>query len=645
MREQRLLLNRKPLLLQVLVDKVIIATQHLMNSDTLHIRNQIPRDFPPIHADEAKLEKIFYNLLSNAIKFTEVGFVAVTTDLFGETILVSVQDTGQGISPDRLATIFEAPKADGLIFRGGQGSHSGLSTAKQLVELHGGTIQVESEMGKGSHFSFELPLFQGVGAQFDFENKRLQFPEIRKSTAHAELLLDEPIIDSQQSQVPTGFTKSILVVDDEAVNLEVLRVCLTEHGYRVLLASSGNEASKILNETPVDLVLLDLMMPIMSGLDVCKTIRTRWDVVTLPVIFLSARIRLKEMEEGAFVGANDYITKPLHPPEVIARVRVQLSANEVIKNKQQENQELQNEIWAGQQIAVDQQKIHKRLLHLLDIAQEAIVCIDLKGEVLFYNKQAVQVFHYEKDHVMGHSCEKLFSVQDLFTKLQMHEKKASQDNACLEIKILQGNPRKVLANISRFRIENEELIAIFIPFKNDEIAINSNLENRELTPEVTLPEVPVAPVNTPLEQTQAFEQAISNVFQKMYFQNPLFQQQMPLTSPPMSPYIDIKKLTVDVMCQSLECWEMSTGKTKIELSEESKLWSVSMDQGCLKTRTLNKYLNIKSLPKNPRYRKVINTAHFVLQNCHNLGEKRESLKSALKLLSDCLAMVSQEQDN
>lgn len=282
----------------------------------LRLLNEIPADFPRVVADENRLVQILYNLLHNAIKFTFEGTISVSASLEGDRVIVTLTDTGIGIEEELIPTIFDQyvqganPEATG---EGGFGL--GLNISKELIELHGGQLDVESVVGEGTRFSFALPLAEG--------DENLKSQDITSSTQstveEAATLLDE---DQEKAYIRSQKDRSrILVVDDDPVNLQVIERILAGEHYEVTTVLSGEEALALLNDQEWDLIISDVMMPRMSGYVLATKIRERFTMMELPILLLTARSSSVDIQKGFLAGANDYVTKPIDTEEVRARVR------------------------------------------------------------------------------------------------------------------------------------------------------------------------------------------------------------------------------------------------------------------------------------------------------------------------------------
>ncbi|MCP5069136.1 MAG: response regulator, partial [bacterium] len=228
-------------------------------------------------------------------------------------------------------------QADASTQREHGGTGLGLAVSRQLVELHGGRLSVESTPGKGSVFSFTLPVAEATASEEATERKPAPaLIEVEESVASVEASSTNPLAE----RAPQTDRGTILIVDDESVVRQVLRHHLVPQGYRVLDASSGARALELLESEAIDLVLLDIMMPRMTGYEVCRTIREASSRDELPVIFLSAKDRQQDRVAGFDVGANDYLAKPIGRSELLARVDAHLELLRVYRRREEEVQEL-----------------------------------------------------------------------------------------------------------------------------------------------------------------------------------------------------------------------------------------------------------------------------------------------------------------
>ncbi|MBN2040178.1 MAG: response regulator [Spirochaetes bacterium] len=327
----KLNLNKKNIDFKHLAGVAVKFSESAFKYKNIRIINNIPDDSPGIFADPNRFLQIMHNLIENAIKYTNKGQILIYSRVLKNFVEITVQDTGLGISPERFEDIFKSfEQLDSSITRMYQGTGLGLSITKQLIELHGGEIHVESTPGIGSKFIFTMPVYS------DQDKSDKTNPESNTDSSYT----DEIVKLSSFSILGTGLTqphnekktdssadtshrngKYILVVDDEPVIQNVLKNILTLNGYRVDTAGDGNAAMEKLEtgELP-DLVILDIMLPGISGFDICRKIRENHPLYDLPILMCTAKTEITDMVTGMESGANDYLAKPFDKRELIARV-------------------------------------------------------------------------------------------------------------------------------------------------------------------------------------------------------------------------------------------------------------------------------------------------------------------------------------
>ncbi|NEP87582.1 MAG: response regulator [Okeania sp. SIO2C2] len=330
------------------VETVVNLNKFLVSKNQyLQLVNHISKDLPPVRADENRLQQILYNLIGNAIKFTESGKVEIWAELIGhnsrnphqqipvpeyfnqnieqsQQLTIAVSDTGIGIPADRLDRIFNSfEQAEGSTARKYGGTGLGLAVTKQLVELHGGHIWVESEVGVGSRFYFTLPISQESVAE----------TSIISTVNSIRYFVD--LVEKPQEITPlkTDIANSnfhILIVDDEAINIQVLSNYLKANNYQVTQALNGKEALAALDTNQnIDLILLDVMMPQISGYEVCAKIREKYPAQSLPILMLTAKNQVADLVMGFQFGANDYLTKPFAKDELLARIKTHIQLSKI----------------------------------------------------------------------------------------------------------------------------------------------------------------------------------------------------------------------------------------------------------------------------------------------------------------------------
>ena len=355
LRHHGIALDLRAVDLRPLVAVILALLRPLVASKNVELRNAVDPDLPPVLADENRLHQILHNLVGNAIKFTESGSVEVSAAVDNERVAVRVADTGIGISASDRDRIFQAfEQADASVEREYSGTGLGLAVSRQLVDLHGGELSVESTVGEGSTFTFSLPIAAEALVAKPSVAKTLVAEPLVVEPLAAETLVgpgpDQPKMEQPDFQAPSpppaetspttepqpstvaAGSARVLVVDDEPVNRQVLSNYLALEGFELTLAASGDEALRLLEEESFDLVLLDIMMPRRSGYEVCRKLREKHPIAELPVIFLTAKNQDSDVVTGMALGANDYLTKPISKDRLLARVRPHLDLLHVHRN-------------------------------------------------------------------------------------------------------------------------------------------------------------------------------------------------------------------------------------------------------------------------------------------------------------------------
>ncbi len=267
--------------------------------------------------DPNQMAKVLTNLLANAVRFCPAaGTVGVRVDSDDGSVRLEVENSGSEIPPEALPRIFDRfyQVEDSSVPRDGLGI--GLALSKELVELHGGTIGVDSGPERGAVFTVLLPAAEGSAAT-------APDPEL----APSPFVLDEgPVASRPEEALPTRSWASaadrttVLVVDDHAEVRELVRVHL-EPVFAILEAGDGNEALEEARRSLPDLVIADVMMPELDGYELCRRLRTDPELDCIPVILLTARATPAEAVEGLSHGADDYVAKPFDGAELLARAR------------------------------------------------------------------------------------------------------------------------------------------------------------------------------------------------------------------------------------------------------------------------------------------------------------------------------------
>ncbi|WP_410509619.1 response regulator [Methanosarcina hadiensis] len=281
-----------------------------------------------VFADRVRFKQIIYNLVSNSIKFTpNKGSIAVSAVKLEDTVRISVSDNGIGISKENQKLLFQPFKqVDANINRQYEGTGLGLALVKKFVNLHGGKVWVESEVGKGSTFSFELPLkygkTPGIISNHTDVSEKIVSPAAEKAVAEGNLkqethsrALTPKIIE------PSGVSwesELVMVVEDDDMARELLTITLLEAGYRVTAVSSGKEALLLARELKPSVITLDVMLPGISGWDVLKDLKHDTATSDIPILIISMN---DEKNCSILWGASDHLIKPVEKERLLSSLQ------------------------------------------------------------------------------------------------------------------------------------------------------------------------------------------------------------------------------------------------------------------------------------------------------------------------------------
>lgn len=303
-------------------------------------------------ADQEKISRIVFNLLSNALKYTPAGgeiFVSLKDE--GANLRLDVKDTGKGISQDEADKIFERFfQAKGAA----SGTGIGLALVKSFVELHHGEARVESEPGKGSDFIVVIPREQEGDSQVIHNDVDIVDNSANASASEGKNVVDESVLqyiddgDRSRGKVQQLVSENtnrptVLVIDDNTDIRQYERTLLQDE-YIVLEAADGKEGLSVAMKEVPDLVICDVMMPVMDGLEFTEQLKTNTATSHIPVIMLTAKNLEEHRAEGYEHGADSYITKPFHSKVLLARIENLLRQRQLLKNLYQGTKEAEKEI-------------------------------------------------------------------------------------------------------------------------------------------------------------------------------------------------------------------------------------------------------------------------------------------------------------
>jgi PAS domain S-box-containing protein len=283
-----------------MADEVLRQHQHACRVKALELTSHVDPELPALMMlDPLRVKQVLINLLGNAIKFTHHGSVHLEIRRIGQGVRFAVRDTGIGIAKENQASVFQAfTQADGSITRRFGGTGLGLSISYRLVELMGGMMGVVSDPGMGSEFFFLLPI------------------ELPRAPAASSA-----IVVPREIETPRAL--HILLAEDNPINQKLVVTLLAREGHRVTVVDNGEDAVRAVLHAHYDLVLMDLQMPGLSGLDAARRIRAEElerQSARMPIIALTANAFAQDREDCLAAGMDDHVAKPIRREELIAAI-------------------------------------------------------------------------------------------------------------------------------------------------------------------------------------------------------------------------------------------------------------------------------------------------------------------------------------
>jgi len=382
-----------------------------------------------------------------------------------------------------------------------------------------------------------------------------------------------------------------------------------------------------------DIFLLDIMMPGLNGCEVCQKVRETHSAASLPIIMFTAKNRLSDLVEGLKAGANDYLPKPFFKDELLARVKTQLKIKQAYETLK-ENMNLKKEIKRRKQTELDLRMMQLRLTKIMDTIDDAIIAVNANHEICFSNQRCEHLLGYDTKHLLGQPVLDLFPTgarED--TKNHMDEADQDiladnfQDNK--KVAVLQGNTGPVSCRLlfTTLDIAHEHLLVMIVQppeIESDKSAMDSSSALLFIE-ELNQSRKRIQSIENLMELSE-FAEPGQNLRQGLnLLANTLEQMEASLTG--ITDDAQKKRLGVKVMTLALEYWQKSTGLTKVDLAEQSGIWKVYVTHnGFERTQTLDKYLDIRQVPKKPRWKKILHTIDFVLLACDKPMPERECLE-------------------
>ncbi|WP_341280538.1 ATP-binding protein [Paenibacillus sp. FSL H8-0537] len=345
LREGRLVLKNSVFDMNGTIQATIDVLQHMKKEEEVRLINRVPSGEFYLFADENRFTQILVNLVGNALKFTDEGMVELRAEARGEAIAITISDTGAGMDADLQERLFHSESGMGdSVQMDNRPSGMGLQISKRLaVRMGGDLLLVESRLQRGTVFELVLPAAsadQGRGlAKFVPD---VELPEGQGILPIAPVAAGTTLAWEEEHKNKI----TLLLVDDEASNIKVLQECFPPDRYHTVTAYDGESALRLLQQhRDIAIVLLDVMMPGLSGYETCRRIREVYPIYSLPVLLLTVRHSPADIATGLDAGANDFLVKPFDARELYARVNTLLQLREAVKEAiQMESMFLQSQI-------------------------------------------------------------------------------------------------------------------------------------------------------------------------------------------------------------------------------------------------------------------------------------------------------------
>ena len=398
----------------------------------------------PVYLDRDMWEKVVLNLISNAFKFTFTGEISVSVHREGKTAELRVRDTGVGIPAEAIPKLFERfNRVPNTPSRTHEGSGIGLALVHELVRLHGGSVRVESSVGQGSTFVVSIPFGQdhlaseqmggsrslsstAMGAK-PFVEEALRWLPDSASEGDEIFSVHDELLPVPCPPLPQGAVRPRVLIADDNSDMRRYLVRLLSEQYEVEAVPDGQAALQIARERSPDLIVSDVMMPILDGFELLKALRADEQTRTIPVVLLSARAGEESRVEGIQAGADDYLIKPFSARELLARVsgrleiarlqrdreaQLRLSQSELEQRVQERTQELQN---ASEEL----RELSARILQAQDEERRRIAreLHDGAGQLLAALGMEASNLSAESDRLSSRGASSLSNIESLVVQM------------------------------------------------------------------------------------------------------------------------------------------------------------------------------------------------------------------------------------
>jgi two-component system sensor histidine kinase ChiS len=594
MRHNDLILNLQPLDIVQLTNSVLPNFVSSATKKGIVLKTDFSNNLPMVMADEDRLIQILFNIVDNAIKFTDSGSVTVAEKQIGNEMVIQIIDTGIGIDEKDCSRIFDAFEQSGsqqTDYRGGTGL--GLSITKKLVELHKGKISLSSKYGIGSIFTITLPIV---------ETTRSEQEKMAESVVHHAFIIENEnntVNTDNDKYISTEITTNqknrvVLAIDDEPINLQIVKNHLQPLGMKVIAADNGNNILDLVNKYNPSLILLDIMMPGMNGYECCKVIRKSYTIAEMPVVFISAKNRISDLVLGFEVGGNDYVLKPFLREELIARVEGQISQRDAV-DAIKEIARLKGELADRLIEEVQLKQVQERLTRLLHSVDDGLIVTNDEGEIVFANTIIINMLGYTEDRtIAGRDLTCLLHFDARQNNL-LTAKLSRQKYTPVLFSHVNGSSVELSVKRTTLTISDEQLIIFVI---RPPVMLQDTSKMSEW-------------IFAELEKNQERIVELEEISAECIAANKKLMEHLTFSKVTKE---DPFTLANRIMIDSVALWKEATKKEKWDFAEASGLWKVHPDEdGWQRTATLDKYLDFRKMPKFPRWNTVIESARFVVK--------------------------------
>ncbi|MNW39511.1 Sensory/regulatory protein RpfC [compost metagenome] len=338
LKEKAIRLNKQGLSLQAVATGVLDMLRYLTEGKQVELVMNVPASFPRVMADENRLIQILFNLTHNAIKYTHEGEIVLDAEIRQGIAYVHVKDSGVGMDEETVQRIFQPYEQGDVGLTGSiSGLGLGLSICKQLVELHGGRLEIQTKVYQGSTFTFTLALEHNEINSLMLDQGNSSFEPAISQSSNDNPMWDSSLNDEDEAwyrcEIAQENRPRVIAVDDDPINLKVISNMLPSEHFNLTTVTKAEDALKKLEDGEWDLVISDVMMPNISGFELAKKIRSKFTISELPVLLVTARTRPEDVYAGFIAGANDYVMKPISYVEFKSRVHALINLKQSVRER------------------------------------------------------------------------------------------------------------------------------------------------------------------------------------------------------------------------------------------------------------------------------------------------------------------------